>query len=211
MVVRWKCLLPRTPRSLVPTMLVPTALLAAALVPTARLLSRPRRQGQPLLCCIDSTASASALLAAYDTGHRAAAASEGAKGFGGALTANEWAAAADRPPLAEAVGTMAKAALSNPDEGRLMLGICASDAMEGVQTLKAWVTGLGLPKGPLHGMDKDGEPLDMSTFGSVYIKYNSRPNSDDPPGTSLLSGYNGDCAPPGPAPLPRPTHCRPSP
>ena len=173
-----------------------------ALVPTAAalLLPRPCRLGQPLLCIEPTTAAASLL--AYDAGHRAAAASEGAKGFGGALTANEWAAAAYQPPLAEAVGTMAKAALSQPDEGRLMLGICASDATEGVQTLKAWVTALDLPKGPLHGMDKDGEPLDMSTFGSVYIKYNSRPNSDDPPGTSLLSGYNGDCAPPVPSLLP---------
>jgi hypothetical protein len=183
------------------------AMMLVALVPL--LLPRPHRLGKPLLC-IEPTTSASYMLATYDAGHRAAAASEGAKGFGGALTANEWAAAAHQPPLAEAVVTMAKAALSHPDEGRLMLGICASDAAEGVQTLKAWVTGLGLPKGPLHGMDKDGEPLDMSTFGSVYIKYNSRPNSDDPPGTSLLSGYNGDCAPPDtrPAPvaaLPRPT------
>ena len=178
-----------------------SAHMLVALIPTALLLPRPRRLGQPLLC-IEPASSASSLLATYDAGHRAAAASEGAKGFGGALTANEWAAATHQPPLAEAVSTMAKAALSHPDEGRLMLGICAADAAEGVQTLKAWVTGLGLPKGPLHGMDKDGEPLDMSTFGSVYIKYNSRPNSDDPPGTSLLSGYNGDCAPPGPDPLP---------
>ena len=169
----------------------------------AALLPRPRRLGQPLLC-IEPTTAASSLLATYDAGHQAAAASEGVKGFGGAFTANEWAVAAHRPPLAEAVETMAKAALSHPDEGRLMLGICASDAAEGVQTLKAWVTALDLPKGPLHGMDKDGEPLDMSTFGSVYLKYNSRPGSDDPAGTALLSGYNGDCAPPGPSLLPSP-------
>ena len=37
-----------------------------------------------------------------------------------------------------------------------MMGICAGSAAEGVQTLKAWVGGMGLPRGRLHGMDKDG-------------------------------------------------------
>ena len=55
--------------------------------------------------------------------------------------------------------------------GRCMLGICASSAEEGVATLKAWVTALNLPRGLLHGMDKDGVPIDLS--GSTYIKYNS--------------------------------------
>ncbi|KAG7364633.1 DUF1824 domain containing protein [Nitzschia inconspicua] len=56
-------------------------------------------------------------------------------------------------------------------QGRCMLGICASSAEEGVATLKSWVTALNLPRGLLHGMDKDGVPLDLS--GGVYIKYNS--------------------------------------
>jgi Domain of unknown function (DUF1824) len=55
--------------------------------------------------------------------------------------------------------------------GRCMLGICASSAQEGVAALKAWVTQLGLPRGLLHGMDKDGVPLEID--GGVYIKYNS--------------------------------------
>jgi hypothetical protein len=55
--------------------------------------------------------------------------------------------------------------------GRCMLGICASSTQEGIATLKAWVTQLGLPRGLLHGMDKDGVPLDIQ--GGVYIKYNS--------------------------------------
>lgn len=55
--------------------------------------------------------------------------------------------------------------------GRCMLGICASSSQEGISTLKSWVTGLELPRGLLHGMDKDGEPLDLK--GGVYIKYNS--------------------------------------
>lgn len=59
----------------------------------------------------------------------------------------------------------------DPTQGRCILGICASCAEEGVATLKAWVTALALPRGLLHGMDKDGVPIDLS--GSVYIKYNS--------------------------------------
>ncbi|VEU33478.1 unnamed protein product [Pseudo-nitzschia multistriata] len=55
--------------------------------------------------------------------------------------------------------------------GRCMLGICAPSAEDGVAALKAWVTALELPRGLLHGMDKDGVPIDLS--GSVYIKYNS--------------------------------------
>jgi hypothetical protein len=56
-------------------------------------------------------------------------------------------------------------------QGRCMLGICASSAEEGLATLKSWVTALELPRGLLHGMDKDGVPLELD--GGVYIKYNS--------------------------------------
>jgi Domain of unknown function (DUF1824) len=56
-------------------------------------------------------------------------------------------------------------------KGRCMLGICASSASEGVATLKSWVSQLELPRGLLHGMDKDGVPLELN--GGVYIKYNS--------------------------------------
>ena len=59
----------------------------------------------------------------------------------------------------------------DPTQGRLILGICAGSAPEGVATLKAWVTALALPRGLLHGMDRDGVPVDLS--GPVYIKYNS--------------------------------------
>jgi hypothetical protein len=56
-------------------------------------------------------------------------------------------------------------------KGRCMLGICASSAQEGIAALKSWVTNLELPRGLLHGMDKDGVPLELN--GGVYIKYNS--------------------------------------
>ena len=140
---------------------------------------------------MDAVSDAERLLAEYDADHRAAAASAGASGLGGALTANAWAVSADRAPLAAAVKAMRLAAM--PSNGRIMLGICAQDASEGLAALKAWVSRLHLPRGVLHGMDRDGVPLDMSEFGSVYIKYNSHASSaGDPPGTATLSGYNGD-------------------
>jgi hypothetical protein len=46
-------------------------------------------------------------------------------------------------------------------KGRCMLGICASSTEEGIATLKSWVTALQLPRGLLHGMDKDGVPLEI--------------------------------------------------
>jgi len=142
-------------------------------------------------CRMDAVSDAERLLAEYDANHRAAAASAGASGLGGALTANAWAVSADRAPLAAAVKAMRLAAM--PSNGRIMLGICAQDASEGLAALKAWVSRLHLPRGVLHGMDRDGVPLDMSEFGSVYIKYNSHASSaGDPPGTATLSGYNGD-------------------
>ncbi len=55
--------------------------------------------------------------------------------------------------------------------GRCMLGICAPSTEEAIQTLKAWVTNLQLPRGLLHGMDKDGIPIEIE--GGVYIKYNT--------------------------------------
>lgn len=140
---------------------------------------------------MDALDDAAAALAEYDAGHRAAAASPGAAGLGGALTANDWAKSADRPLLGAAVKTVRLAAM--PSDGRIMLGICAEDAAAGLAALKMWVSKLHLPRGVLHGMDKDGVALDMSDFGAVYIKYNSHASSaGDPPGTATLSGYNGD-------------------
>jgi hypothetical protein len=130
------------------------------------------------------------LLAEYDRGHQATAKSDGAQGLGGALTANEWGLTMPRPPLADAVRRLRDAAVQA--DGRIMLGFCADDAAAGIAALKAWVTALELPRGVLHGMDRDGVPIDMSTFGSVYIKYNSHSTASDAPGTAVLSGYAGD-------------------
>ncbi|CAB9504996.1 Inherit from NOG: Domain of unknown function (DUF1824) [Seminavis robusta] len=81
----------------------------------------------------------------------------------------------NRPILPAAIRLLNEAAREERDKdstmGRCMLGICASSIDEGIATLKSWVTGLGLPRGILHGADKDGVQLDLD--GGVYIKYNT--------------------------------------
>jgi Domain of unknown function (DUF1824) len=80
-----------------------------------------------------------------------------------------------RSKLPDAIRTLNDRAtnerLADSTKGRCMLGICAASANEGVAALKSWVTSLELPRGLLHGMDKDGIPLELN--GGVYIKYNS--------------------------------------
>lgn len=63
------------------------------------------------------------------------------------------------------------------------LGICAASASDGVQTLKGYVSQLGLPRGRLHGMDVNGVAVQVD--GPVFIKYNSNTGDAD------LSGYAG--------------------
>jgi hypothetical protein len=43
--------------------------------------------------------------------------------------------------------------------GNVMLGICAADTAGAVAALKAWTTGLGLPRRLLHGLDTAGKPV----------------------------------------------------
>mmetsp|Transcript_18639 Transcript_18639/g.46139 ORF Transcript_18639/g.46139 Transcript_18639/m.46139 type:complete len:146 (+) Transcript_18639:364-801(+) len=50
-------------------------------------------------------------------------------------------------------------------------GICASSMPDAVGALKSFVTTLDLPRGLLHGADKDGVPIEIED--GVYIKYNS--------------------------------------
>jgi Domain of unknown function (DUF1824) len=79
------------------------------------------------------------------------------------------------PVLPDAVRLLNEAARAERDadstKGRCMLGICADDAKQGVAALKSWVTSLQLPRGLLHGMDKDGAPIEIES--AVYIKYNT--------------------------------------
>ena len=64
--------------------------------------------------------------------------------------------------MAGAVRVLTQAAAQR--DGRVMLGICADDPAAGVAALKQWVGALGLPRGALHGMDKDGVPLDIGVL-----------------------------------------------
>jgi Domain of unknown function (DUF1824) len=77
-----------------------------------------------------------------------------------------------RDILPSAVKLLNEAAREERDRdsalGRCMLGICASSTEQGITALKSWVTGLALPRGLLHGADKDGVPLQIE--GGVYIK-----------------------------------------
>ena len=46
-------------------------------------------------------------------------------------------------------------------------------------------------RGRLHGMDKDGKPLDMTLFGAVFIKYSSAGGQISDRGDAMLNGYSG--------------------
>lgn len=53
----------------------------------------------------------------------------------------------------------------------VMLGICVVSVEEGLVVFKTWTAELGLSKGKLYGMDKDGILVDLLK-GVVFIKYN---------------------------------------
>mmetsp|Transcript_13099 Transcript_13099/g.24622 ORF Transcript_13099/g.24622 Transcript_13099/m.24622 type:complete len:245 (-) Transcript_13099:76-810(-) len=83
----------------------------------------------------------------------------------------------DREEMRSAVITLVNEAhkqrsAKGPD-GRIKLGICAENVDEALLGLKTWVPALGLPRGLLHGMDVDGEPIAPEKLGSVYVKYNT--------------------------------------
>ena len=113
-----------------------------------------------------------------------------------------------RLQLSEAVRVLSEKAAEEREkdstQGRCMLGICASSTEEAVGTLKAWVTSLQLPRGLLHGMDKDGVPIEIE--GGVYIKYKTGGSATFAdirrsgvgfdalwkPGDALLEPYDGN-------------------
>ena len=105
-------------------------------------------------------------------------------GRGGALSANAWAAEQPAAPLQTSIRALLDAAA--PADGRIMLGFCADDAAAGVAALKAWVTALGLPKGTLHGMDRDGVPLDMTPLAQSHQVLVAVARPGDPPGGDPL-------------------------
>lgn len=87
-----------------------------------------------------------------------------------------------------------------------MLGICGLNVEECLGCLKSWVTNLELPRGLLHGADVNGVPIDTSTFGRAFVKYNTggaisfkeiRASGKGfdalwIPGDAMLEGYDGD-------------------
>jgi len=100
--------------------------------------------------------------------------------------------------------TAAEQRAQDSTRGRCMLGICASSMQDGVDALKSFVTTLELPRGLLHGADKDGVPLEIED--GVYIKYNSGGvysfadirksglgfDALWKPGDAMLESYDGD-------------------
>ncbi len=49
--------------------------------------------------------------------------------------------------------------------GSVMLGICAADTAAALAALKAWTSGLGLPRRLLHGLDLAGAPVTIDGCG----------------------------------------------
>lgn len=125
-------------------------------------------------------ATATQILQTYDTSQQQFIASDGNQGMGGGLSAYNHISSLDkstRESLQNAVITLVNQAHKERDvdssQGRIMLGICASNAPEALAGLKSYVTSLALPRGMLHGMDVDGVPIPIEDLGSVYIKYST--------------------------------------
>lgn len=145
--------------------------------PFARTSARPRAPSTPSITTgvfiktgvdasmLPTTRDAETLLKRFDETQRKA-------GEDAALSACE------RPALERSTRALASRA------SRIMLGICAASAEEGLTFLRSWTTELALPRGKLHGMDKDGVPVDPPQ-GAVFIKYNSLS------GDAYISGYGG--------------------
>lgn len=113
------------------------------------------------------------------------------------------------PQLKDAIALLNQAATDEREAtrgtgGRVMLGICADSAEQGLGCLKSWVPSLQLPRGLLHGMDDNGVPIEIKD--GVYIKYNSggvytfadiRKSGKGfdalwKPGDAMLEEYDGD-------------------
>lgn len=158
-------------------------------------------------------ATATQILQKYDTSQQQFIASDGSQGMGGGFSAFNHICSLDgstRESLQKAVKTLVNEAHKEREldssQGRIMLGICASNAPEALAGLKSYVTSLALPRGMLHGMDVDGVPIPIEDLGSVYIKYStggamtfteirrSGRGFDAlwKPGDALLETYDGD-------------------
>eukprot|EP00956_Cyclotella_meneghiniana_P042033 scaffold248328_cov73-Cyclotella_meneghiniana.AAC.1 len=158
-------------------------------------------------------ATATQILQTYDASQQQYIVSDGNQGMGGGFSAYNHICSLDastRESLQKAVKTLVNQAHKerglDSSQGRIMLGICASNAPEALSGLKSYVTSLALPRGMLHGMDVDGVPIPIEELGSVYIKYStggamtfteirrSGRGFDAlwKPGDALLETYDGD-------------------
>lgn len=157
--------------------------------------------------------SSTQILQSFDASQQQFIASDGNQGMGGGLSAYNHICSLDkstRESLKRAVVTLVNQAHKEREVdsslGRIMLGICASNAPEALSGLKSYVTSLALPRGMLHGMDVDGVPIPIEDLGSVYIKYSTGGATTFSeirrsgrgfdalwrPGDALLETYDGD-------------------
>jgi hypothetical protein len=162
----------------------------------------------------DSISNATYILQSHDEAQRQYMAKDGNRGLGGGYSAYMHIRSLDtstRTILRESIHILIQQAHNERDidssSGRIMLGICASNAPEGLSGLKSWVSNCNLPRGMLHGMDVDGIPIpNIEECGAVYIKYStggamtyseirrSRRGFDAlwKPGDAVLEMYDGD-------------------
>ena len=128
-----------------------------------------------------SIADATQILTDFDARQQAFMQEDGMAGMGGGTSAFKFITTAitkeDRQQVKQAVSTLVQQAHADRAEdsskGRIMLGICASNAPEALGGLKSWVTTLALPRGMLHGADVDGVPIPPEELGSVYVKFST--------------------------------------
>ena len=132
-----------------------------------------------------SMEEATSILESYSNLQNEFTSIDGNQGMGGGISASKYWNTLPKEEIKSIAKTVSAMALQAAQErssyeikkkdgfsyGRVMLGICAEDTTEAIQTLKEWVSGLNLPKGLLHGMDLDGKPIEI--HGSVYIKYST--------------------------------------
>jgi len=152
-------------------------------------------------------------LSTYDQSQQQYIQSDGSQGMGGGLSALHHIQSLTpiiKTSLRDAIQTLTNQAHNeravDSAKGRIMLGICASNAPEALGGLKSWVSELALPRGMLHGMDVDGIPIPVEELGSVYVKYSTggamtfsemRKSGRGfdalwRPGDALLEMYDGD-------------------
>lgn len=128
-----------------------------------------------------SISEATRILADFDARQQAFMKEDGMEGMGGGTSAFKFLTSAitkeDRQQVQQAVCALVQQAhmdrSKDSSKGRIMLGICASNAPEALGGLKSWVSTLALPRGMLHGMDVDGVPIPPEELGSVYVKFST--------------------------------------